>query len=49
VVLKIDAASAEQLPEPSPNPGVIGVGPDDMVPERHAKLRRAWDLISGKG
>jgi uncharacterized protein YrrD len=49
VVLKIDAASAEQLPEPSPNPGVIEVGPDDMVPEHHAKLRRAWDLISGKG
>jgi uncharacterized protein YrrD len=50
VVLKIDAAAAEQLPEPSENPGVIEVGADDMVPDgKHEKLRRAWDLISGKG
>ena len=31
VVLKIDAAAAEALPEPSANPGAIEVGPDDMV------------------
>ena len=31
VVLKIDAAAAEALPEPSANPGSIEVGPDDMV------------------
>src|SRR5215475_4688079 len=31
VVLKIDAAEAESLPEPSENPGVIEVGADDMV------------------
>jgi hypothetical protein len=50
VVLKIDAAAAERLPEPSANPGALEVGPDDMVPDgRHEKLRRAWDLISGKG
>jgi uncharacterized protein YrrD len=50
VVLKIDAAAAERLPEPSANPGVVEVGTDDMVPGgRHEKLRRAWDLISGKG
>jgi uncharacterized protein YrrD len=49
VVLKIDAAAAEQLPKPSANPGVLEAGPDDLAPERHAKLRRAWDLISGKG
>jgi hypothetical protein len=49
VELKIDAAACERLPEPSPNPGEIEVGPDDMVPGGHDKLRRAWDLISGKG
>lgn len=50
VVLKIDAAAAERLPQPSPNPGSLEVGADDMVPPgRHEKLRRAWDLISGKG
>ena len=50
VVLEIDAAAAERLPQPSPNPGSLEVGADDMVPPgRHEKLRRAWDLISGKG
>ena len=50
VVLKIDAAAAERLPEPSESPGALEVGADDMVPDgRHEKLRRAWDLISGKG
>ena len=50
VVLKIDAAEAERLPEPSANPGALDVGSDDMVPgDRHDKLRRAWDVISGKG
>ncbi len=50
VELKIDAAACERLPKPSPNPGEAEVGPDDMVPDgRHEKLRRAWDLISGKG
>jgi uncharacterized protein YrrD len=50
VVLKIDAAAAEQLPEPSENPAVLEVGADDMVPpDRHEKLKRAWNLISGKG
>jgi hypothetical protein len=50
VELKIDAAACERLPKPSPNPGEVEVGPDDMVPDgRHEKLRRAWDLISGKG
>jgi hypothetical protein len=50
VVLKVDAAAAEGLPEPSENPGAMEVGADDMVrPDKHEKLRRAWDLISGKG
>ena len=49
VVLSIDAAAAERLPEPSANPGALEVGPGDMVKGGHEKLRRAWDLISGKG
>jgi hypothetical protein len=50
VVLNLDAAAAESLPEPSGNPATLEVGPDDMVPEGlDDKLRRAWDLISGKG
>ena len=49
VVLSLDAAAAERLPEPSKNPGEISVGPDDVVPDRlQDKLRRAWDRISGK-
>jgi hypothetical protein len=47
VVLKIDAAAAENLPEPSANPGALEVDPGDMVKGGHDKLRRAWDLISG--
>ena len=49
MVLTVDATEAEGLPEPSANPGEIEVGPDDMVKDdRHDKLRRAWDRISGK-
>src|SRR3954462_15124133 len=49
VVLTLDAAAAEGLPEPSANPGEIEVGPDDVVPDEFRdKLRRAWDRISGK-
>jgi hypothetical protein len=50
VVLTIDAAAAANLPEPGANPGSIEVGPGDIdAGERDSKLRRAWDLISGKG
>jgi len=49
VVLAVDAATAETLPEPTANPGEIEVGSDDMVPdELRDKLHRAWDRISGK-
>ena len=49
VVLTLEGAAAERLPEPSANPGEIEVGPDDVVPDQlHDKLRRAWDRISGK-
>ena len=48
VVLELDAAAAESLPEPSPNPGMLEAGPDDLAPSGlEDKLRRAWDRISG--
>jgi uncharacterized protein YrrD len=53
VVLAIDAAAAEQLPEPSASPAAVKVSGEDLVEraggeELEAKLRRAWDRISGK-
>jgi hypothetical protein len=48
VVLALDAAAAERLPEPGPNPAAMSTSPDDTVEgELERKLRRAWDLISG--
>jgi hypothetical protein len=48
VVLKLDAAAAEQLPKPSANPASMEASPDDATEgELERKLRRAWDLISG--
>jgi sporulation protein YlmC with PRC-barrel domain len=54
VVLGIDAAAAEGLHEPSENPAAMEVSGEDFVErewddELEAKLRRAWDRISGKG
>ncbi len=50
VLLKIEAAAAEALPEPSENPGVLKVDPADAEESPLTeKLRRAWDLISGRG
>jgi uncharacterized protein YrrD len=52
VLLKIDQAEAEKLPEPSENPAAIEVSADDVAEggedKLKRKLRRAWDLISGK-
>jgi hypothetical protein len=51
VTLRLDAAAASDLPEPSENASAMATGPDDTVPDDHglsAKLRRAWDLISGR-
>ena len=49
VVLAIDAAAAQSLPEPAANPATVEVGADDMVKEDLGdKLKRAWDRISGK-
>ncbi len=49
VVLSIDATAAQNLPEPSANPGSVSVDPSDLVGGHQSKLSRAWDLISGKG
>jgi hypothetical protein len=52
VTLKLDAERCHSLPQPSDNPAVMEVGPDDMAKEdlgdeAKDKLRRAWDRISG--
>jgi uncharacterized protein YrrD len=54
VVLGVDAAAAQRLPEPSANPAAMEVTGEDFVErewddELEAKLKRAWDRISGKG
>ena len=49
VMLALDAAAAERLPEPGANPATMSADPDDTVEgELERKLRRAWDLISGR-
>jgi hypothetical protein len=49
VVLALDEAAAERLPRPSENPATMSASPDDTVEgELERKLRRAWDLISGR-
>jgi hypothetical protein len=51
VVLGLTTAQAEGLPEPSENPGVLEVtGVEDVDrTELGEKLRRAWEVVSGKG
>jgi uncharacterized protein YrrD len=53
VVLAIDAAACEQLPEPGKNPATMELTGEDFVEQKwgdelEAKLKRAWDRISGK-
>jgi len=49
VLLKIDAKAAESLHEPSANPRAMRADPGEGVDSTlEEKLRRAWDLISGK-
>lgn len=54
VVLSIDAATASRLPQPGENPASLEVEAEDLVKEdgiedeARDKLRRAWELISGK-
>jgi len=48
VVLRLDSAACETLPEPSENPAALAADPDDTVGEDLGdKLRRAWRRISG--
>jgi uncharacterized protein YrrD len=52
VVLTLDAADCERLPEPTENPAEMSADPADTDPrageELRRKLQRAWDLISGR-
>lgn len=48
VTLTLDAAACRELPVPSANPGEMTVDPADAPTGGvAAKLRRAWDLLSG--
>ena len=49
VLIGIAAADVERLPEPAENPAVMQHGgAEDSESKLHAKLRRAWDVISGR-
>jgi hypothetical protein len=49
VVLNIPAAEVDQLHEPTASPAVIeNHGDEDSESPLQGKLRRAWDLISGR-
>ncbi len=53
VVLGVDGADVAHLPDPSPSAPAVRVTPDDVAgpgpgDELRDRLRRAWDLISGK-
>jgi len=47
VTLTVSTAEAADLPKPSANPAVMHVDPSAPA-ETHAKLSKAWNLISGK-
>ena len=50
VTLTVSAEEAERLPKPEPSPAVMEVhGAEDLESPLQHKLRRAWDIISGKG
>jgi uncharacterized protein YrrD len=50
VLLRCDRAAAERLPEPGENPAAMDANPaDEPDSELESKLKRAWELISGKG
>ena len=50
VALKLTAEEVEALPAPQASPGVMEHhGADDSESKLHAKLRRAWEMVSGKG
>jgi uncharacterized protein YrrD len=51
LVLKLDTTACQDLPQPSANPAAMRANIDSIPAsrreDRHARLRRAWDLISG--
>ncbi len=50
VVLSLTSADAERLPEPTGGPAVMQHGgEEDSESPLQRKLRRAWELLSGKG
>ena len=49
VLIAVPAADVDGLPEPTANPAVMQHGgAEDSESELMQKLRRAWDLISGR-
>jgi hypothetical protein len=49
VVLTVAATEIDQLPEPTASPAVLeNHGEEDSESALQGKLRRAWDLISGR-
>ncbi len=50
VVLAVSTADVGRLPKPEPNPAVMEHhGVEDSESPLEHKLRRAWDIISGRG
>ncbi len=50
VLLKLEHSAAERLPQPSENPTAMSENPaEEPDSELESKLKRAWELISGKG
>ncbi|MFZ0040783.1 MAG: hypothetical protein WAK93_05715 [Solirubrobacteraceae bacterium] len=48
VTLKLDSVQCADLPRPTENPAVMRDDPAESGSGLQGKLRRAWDLISGK-
>jgi PRC-barrel domain len=50
VALTIPAAQIDRLPKPAPNPAVMEHhGVEDSEGKLEHKLRRAWEIVSGRG
>ncbi len=49
VVLRVDRAGFDGLPEPTANAAAMRADPDDTTPDTAGdRLRRAWDYLSGR-
>jgi PRC-barrel domain len=50
VQINVPAAEVDRLPEPSANPAVMEHhGAEDFEGKLEHKLRRAWEIVSGRG